>query len=63
MFEALLGKIIGVSAKCTERAEGAAFLKVARDLYGLSSLDYLGLIFPSRQERSATRIAATRTRA
>jgi DNA-binding CsgD family transcriptional regulator len=46
MFEALLGKIVGVAPKSTERSEGAAFLKVARDLYGLSSVDYLGLNIP-----------------
>jgi hypothetical protein len=36
MFEALLGKIVG-SAPMSERPEGAAFLKVARDLYQLQS--------------------------
>jgi DNA-binding CsgD family transcriptional regulator len=45
MFEALLGKIVG-SAPMSDRAEGAAFLKVARDLYQLSSLAYLAVNIP-----------------
>jgi DNA-binding CsgD family transcriptional regulator len=43
MFEALLGKIVGSTPKGSARAEGAAFLKVARDLYQLTSLAYLGV--------------------
>jgi DNA-binding CsgD family transcriptional regulator len=46
MFEDLLGKIVGAPLNSSQRADGAAFLKVARDLYGLSGLDYLGLNIP-----------------
>jgi DNA-binding CsgD family transcriptional regulator len=41
----VIGKIVG-SAPMSERPEGAAFLKVARDLYQLSSLAYLGVNIP-----------------
>jgi DNA-binding CsgD family transcriptional regulator len=46
MFEKLLGKIVGSSPNGTARAEGAAFLKVAKDLYRLTSLAYLGVNIP-----------------
>lgn len=46
MFEALLSKIVGSSLKGSERAQGAAFLKVARDLYQLTSLAYLAVNIP-----------------
>jgi hypothetical protein len=45
MFEALLGKIVG-STPMSERAESVAFLKVARDLYQLKGLAYLGVNIP-----------------
>jgi DNA-binding CsgD family transcriptional regulator len=42
MFEALFNNVVGI-VPTSQRAEGAAFLKVARDLYQLSSLAYLAL--------------------
>jgi hypothetical protein len=57
MFEALLGKIAG-STPMSERAEGAAFLKVARDLYQLKSLAYLGVNIPVASGQPRQRLSA-----
>jgi hypothetical protein len=57
MFEALLGKIVG-STPMSERAEGAAFLKVARDLYQLKSLAYLGVNIPVASGQPRQRLSA-----
>jgi DNA-binding CsgD family transcriptional regulator len=46
MFDRLLSKLLTGPAMQTSRAEGVSFFKVAKDLYDLASLDYLGLNIP-----------------
>ena len=46
MFESLLAHIVGPSSMAKGRAEGAAFLKAARDLYQLAGVAYLGVNIP-----------------
>jgi DNA-binding CsgD family transcriptional regulator len=47
MFETLLTSIVGMPSMEAERPEGAAFLKVAKDLYGLDCLAYLAVNIPA----------------
>src|SRR5688572_10056736 len=43
MLECLLQRIVGAAQGIQERAEGIAFLKVAKSLYPLETIGYLGL--------------------
>ena len=47
MFNALFNDLVNGAADIRERAEGAAFLKVAKDLYGFKSIAYLSVNIPS----------------
>lgn len=47
MFEVLLANIVGSSSTANGRAEGAAFLKAAKDLYQLAGIAYLGVNIPA----------------
>ena len=42
MFDALLSKLLGQGSIENRRAEGVAFFRVAKDLYGIDSVEYLG---------------------
>ena len=46
MFETLLQELVGSAHPIKERAEGIAFLKVAKSLHPLSTISYLGLNIP-----------------
>jgi len=46
MFKTLLASLVGSAARGTGRTEGAAFLKVARDLHQLTGLAYLCVNVP-----------------
>lgn len=51
MFEFLLQGLIGGARGIQERAEGIAFLKVAKSVYPLTTTSYLGLNIPLGAER------------
>ena len=51
MFECLLQKLVGGTEGIRERPEGIAFLKVAKSLYPLKTIAYLGLNIPLGTER------------
>jgi DNA-binding CsgD family transcriptional regulator len=51
MFERLLQDLVGGTEGIRERPEGIAFLKVARSLYPLKTVAYLGLNIPLGAER------------
>jgi DNA-binding CsgD family transcriptional regulator len=46
MFEFLLQDLVGGTAGIEERAEGIAFLRVAKSVYPLTTVSYLGLNIP-----------------
>jgi DNA-binding CsgD family transcriptional regulator len=46
MFESLLQELVGSTQGMQERPDGVAFLKVAKSLYPLRSVSYLGLNIP-----------------
>jgi DNA-binding CsgD family transcriptional regulator len=46
MFDPLLSKLLTFPSVQTRRAEGVSFFKVAKDLYRIASLEYLGLNIP-----------------
>jgi DNA-binding CsgD family transcriptional regulator len=46
MFDPLLSKLLTCPSVQTWRAEGVSFFKVAKDLYRIASLEYLGLNIP-----------------
>jgi DNA-binding CsgD family transcriptional regulator len=46
MFDPLLSKLVNGPSVQTSRAEGVSFFKVAKDLYRIASLEYLGLNIP-----------------
>lgn len=52
MFETVLHDLGMCSAEIQERAEGAAFLKVARAAYPLAGVAYIALNIPAAQRRS-----------
>ena len=41
MFDALLSKLVGQGSTENRRAEGVAFFRIAKDLYGIQSVEYL----------------------
>jgi DNA-binding CsgD family transcriptional regulator len=51
MFECLLQDLVGGTEGIRERPEGIAFLKVAKSLYPLKTVAYLGLNIPLGTER------------
>jgi DNA-binding CsgD family transcriptional regulator len=51
MFECLLQDLVGGTDGIRERPEGIAFLKVAKSLYPLKTVAYLGLNIPLGTER------------
>src|SRR5437879_2377097 len=46
LFVSLLQELVGSAQSVQERAEGIAFLKVARSLHPLTTISYLGLNIP-----------------
>jgi DNA-binding CsgD family transcriptional regulator len=48
MFECLLPQLVSSPQGIKERAEGVAFLKVAKSTYPISSISYVGLNIPLR---------------
>jgi DNA-binding CsgD family transcriptional regulator len=46
MFDPLLSKLLTCTSMQTWRAEGVSFFKVAKDLYSIASLEYLGVNIP-----------------
>jgi DNA-binding CsgD family transcriptional regulator len=52
MFDALLSKLLTCPSVQTWRAEGVSFFKVAKDLYRIASLEYLGLNIPLASRRT-----------
>jgi DNA-binding CsgD family transcriptional regulator len=46
MFDPLLSKLLTSTSVQTWRADGVSFFKVAKDLYRIASLEYLGLNIP-----------------
>jgi DNA-binding CsgD family transcriptional regulator len=52
MFECVLQDLVGGTDGIRERSEGIAFLKVARSLYPLATVAYLGLNIPLGTERN-----------
>ena len=55
MFDALLSKLVASGSIENRRAEGVAFFRVAKDLYGIKSVEYLAanISLASRQEHYA----------
>jgi DNA-binding CsgD family transcriptional regulator len=51
MFESLLQRLVGGTQGIQERPNGIAFLKVAKSLYPLESVAYLGLNIPLGSQR------------
>jgi DNA-binding CsgD family transcriptional regulator len=52
MFEALLSQLVSRSAMLHQRPEGVAFFRLAKNLYKLSSVAYLGVNIPTACRRS-----------
>ena len=52
MFEALLAQLVSRSATLHQRPQGVAFLRLAKDLYKLSSVAYLGVNIAIARQKS-----------
>jgi DNA-binding CsgD family transcriptional regulator len=52
MFDALLAQLISRSATLHQRPKGVAFLRLAKDLYKLASVTYLGVNIPVARQKN-----------